>query len=1145
MFSHSAGEAGYEFSLTTKPWIPFPLLIALILLGEALCADRAYALTVDQARENCRGSVGRPIVQACMGRGGGDLEACRALATPRVRACVESALKAANGRANVPVAVPSEAAPREPGDTSSSLAADIQQARFVPPPRTIADVTAILDGEKPDVNKINELKARADGAIPTTASREELARFYYDRGNARAQLGRLSESIADANKAIEDGRGAVDAYLMGRLAQFAGLQYSAAGEPKEALAVFSRQIREANVPGAKGILFGGYRQISAILIKMGDIPQAESYLRRNIAIIQEMRTSGHPRVRSAYAVVGQSWEADVENNRAIIFEARGQFHEAEASYRLAEQRRRASIKGLLSIRNPIPISQLLQGADIMVLGQARMKARQGKLVEAEADARRALLSRLKDTGKYHPLTPQFVMVLAGVLVEQGRYGEAEKLARVAIEINRTVGVSHDAQSTAQMLSQLGTILSFQRKTREAVVVYAELDDAIAKWEPQRRQGFEINNGRIYSLYAAGRLNAGIEAAQALLKRESSRVGENHFDAAAARGILAIGYMRAGRGGDAVREFNAAIPILMTAARESADDDDTTVVAGRSQQLRQVVEAYISLLARGTKDDSSNTAAETFNLVDSIRGHSVQQALSASSARVTARDPALAELVRAEQDLSKQVNAQLGTLNNVLALPSSERDEKGVQAANRLIGSLRAERDKKRAEIGRRFPSYADLMDPKPPSLATIRNTLKQDEAFVSFYFGRDGSFVWAVPKDGPVAFASIAATAGEIETTVRTLREALEPQAAMVSDIPPFDITLAHELYRLLLVPVEAGWKSAKNLIVVTNGALGLLPLSLLPTAPANLTQGGGPLFAEYRAIPWLARTHAVTVVPSVAAFRTLRQLPKGSDTREPMIGFGDPIFSKAQAEKAAEHGSGVPIQLATTTTRGMPLQRRSSAQFEGIDSAELALLPRLPDTAEELKSIALALEADPSKVLKLGVTANERTVKTADLSHYKIIVFATHGLVPGELNGLTQPALALSAPDVAGVEGDGLLTMEEILALKLDADWVVLSACNTGTGAGAGAEAASGLGRAFFYAGTRALLVTNWSVHSQSARELTTDLFRRQAADPHLSRGQALRQAMNALIDGGEFRDEQGKAVFSYAHPLFWAPYTVIGDGG
>jgi CHAT domain-containing protein len=124
-------------------------------------------------------------------------------------------------------------------------------------------------------------------------------------------------------------------------------------------------------------------------------------------------------------------------------------------------------------------------------------------------------------------------------------------------------------------------------------------------------------------------------------------------------------------------------------------------------------------------------------------------------------------------------------------------------------------------------------------------------------------------------------------------------------------------------------------------------------------------------------------------------------------------------------------------------------------------------------------------------------------------------------------------------------LTMEEILALKLDADWVVLSACNTGAGSGEGAEAASGLGRAFFYAGTRAILVTNWSVHSQSAKELVSDLFKRQADDPKLTRAEALRQAMNALMDGPGYVGSDGKAEFAYAHPLFWAPYTIIGDGG
>jgi CHAT domain-containing protein len=485
-----------------------------------------------------------------------------------------------------------------------------------------------------------------------------------------------------------------------------------------------------------------------------------------------------------------------------------------------------------------------------------------------------------------------------------------------------------------------------------------------------------------------------------------------------------------------------------------------------------------MLARNS-GSAGEIGEETFALADAVRGHSVQQALAASSARAAAKDPALAELVRKEQDLSKQVNAQLGMLNNVLSLSSAERDEKGVQAINVSINGLRTERNRARQEINQKFPAYADLVSPKSPAVSEIRTTLADGEAMLSFYFGQNGSFVWAVPKTGPVAFAAITTPSGEIESKIRKLREALEPQAAMISDIPPFDLKLAYEIYSLLLKPVESGWKPAKNLIVVTNGALGLLPLSLLPTAPAEAAQEDDPLFSGYRNIPWLARTHAVTTVPSAAALRTLRQLPAGKPGRGELIAFGDPYFNKEQQAEAelAE----TKIQLADAggnVTRGVPLKRRNSPKLEGVDSAELGLLPRLPDTAEELKSIALALQADPSKVLYLGKNATESSVKTMNLSGFKFLAFATHGLVPGELNGLTQPALALSSPSVTGEAGDGLLTMEEILGLKLDADWVVLSACNTGAGAGAGAEAASGLGRAFFYAGTRALLVTNWSVH-------------------------------------------------------------------
>lgn len=1097
----------------------------------------ASAASFEQIVESCRAAM-RPQVHACMQgkRGTGDREsnlaACRGAVKATVQDCVRrETQRAAAGK-------PPPAAPKPETAASPKEAGHVPTA-FIAPPRTIADITAILDNERPDAAKIAELKADADAAPPKSASVADLAQFYYDRGNARALLARNKEALADGLKALEVGKGAIEFRQVWRISQFVGLQYIAIGDPKQAVSVFQSMVRQSDQPGARGGVINASRTLAQILVSMGDVSQADAYARRVAVLVQEARGSPHPRWRKSYAVNGTSWESDADAARALIFNARGQYREAEAAYRRAESFRRASLKDLDKYDYPPPPEQILLAADSNLLSIAHVKAKQGRLSEAEADARRALLGVLKNQGKYNPSTPKFIVGLADVLVEQGRYAEADKLMRAALDVQRVLGIGDDSPVSASILSHLGNVLILQRKGKQAALVYAQLEKAIAQWPPQRRDVFLLNGSRITALYASGQVEAGIAAAQELVKRQVARVGENHFDAASAHGTLAIGYARAGRDGEAIRELKAAIPIMMAGSRENADDD-STLVAARSQRLQAVVETYIGLLAR-RPNPSSEVAVETFALADAVRGHSVQQALTASSARTVAKDPALAELVRNEQDLGKQINAQLGALNNALALPSGERDEKGIGAINATIEQLRANREKARQEINRRFPSYADLVDPKPPSVEQIKATLRPGEALLSFYFGQGSSFVWAVPKEGHVALATVPITSLELEAKVRKLREALDPQATTLSDIPAFDLRLAYELYSLLLKPVEEDWKPAKSLIMVTNGALGLLPLSLLPTAPTEIADSD-PSFTAYKAVPWLARTHAVTIVPSAAALRTLRALPPGKLTRDKLIGFGDPLFSKQQAEEAAKP---IHVAEAESATRGLRIQRRSSPQLEGVDSAELAMLPRLPDTAEELRSIAIALEVDPAKALYLGKDANEKTVKSLDLSHFKILAFATHGLVPGELNGLTQPALALSAPDVSDTDGDGLLTMEKILALKLDADWVVLSACNTGTGAGAGAEAASGLGRAFFYAGTRALLVTNWPVHSASARELVSDLFRRQANDPNITRAEALRQAMLALIDGNGYQDEAGRTLFSYAHPLFWAPYTIIGDGG
>jgi CHAT domain-containing protein len=1014
-----------------------------------------------------------------------------------------------------------------------------QAPAFVAPPRTIADITAILDQEKPDPKVAAQMRAEADAKPPANTGRGELAKFHYKRCIARSALGDFRAAVADCEKAVEYADNSVDALELGRIRQGLALQYGALGDPKKGLQVLLKSAQIFDVKGGRrGFLFNIHWQIVQRYSQLGDFSQAEIYVRKNQSLIAEAR--GWP----TYAGFRRaSWESDVEFSRAYLYEARGQFVEAEATYRRAEMLRRESMRLLNTYEGmPPPRDQLEQVNDFLVASQGRMKARQGRIAEGEADVRRALLSRLKATGKYNLRTTNYIGFLSNMLVEQGRFAEAEQLTRRQIEIQQSLGVPKDSQNYASVLNQLASILNLQNRWTDAAQVYAELDQATRSWEPARREGLVVNSAHIATLYNTNNLTAGIAAAERLLARQKTRFGEQHVDTALTRGLLGIGYARASRDADALREFKLAVPILMARSRET-DDDDPTTTAAREQRAQVVVEAYVALLARMGPAAGADPAGESFRLIDTIRGRSVQRALTASSARAAAQNPALAELVRKSQDLEKQIGAQLGLLNNVLALPPEARDDKALKTLQADIDKLRTARDAAKRELASKFRDYAGLIEPAPPSADDIRAVMRADEAFLSFYFGREASFVWAVPKTGPIAFAAIAVSLGALESTVAKLRAALEPNAAMVSDIPPFDVALAHELYTQILKPVEAGWRPAKNLIVATNGALGLLPLGLLPTAQVAVKPDTDVYFSGYRDVPWLARTHAVTLVPSAAALRTLRQLPPGSDKRERMIGFGDPIFSKEQASAAAQPNGAQ--QVAQTATRGMPLVRRAAPQTQGVNSAQLGLLPRLPDTADELKSIALALQTDPSKVLNLGMAANEETVKKTDLSKFRIIVFATHGLVPGELDGLHQPALALSAPDVAGVSGDGLLTMEEILALKLDADWVVLSACNTGAGAGAGAEAASGLGRAFFYAGTRAILVTNWSVHSQSARELVSDLFRRQAADSNITRGEALRAAMMAMLDGAGFTDDKGKTLFSYAHPLFWAPYTIIGDGG
>ena len=422
-----------------------------------------------------------------------------------------------------------------------------------------------------------------------------------------------------------------------------------------------------------------------------------------------------------------------------------------------------------------------------------------------------------------------------------------------------------------------------------------------------------------------------------------------------------------------------------------------------------------------------------------------------------------------------------------------------------------------------------LSNPLPLKAKEMQALLSDQEALVLFAVAEKESYVFAMTRDR-VDWKSLPLGAEALSQKVAAFRRGLDVGKASDASGKSglFDLALANELYGTLLAPVEALVKDKPSLLVVPSGALTALPFHLLVTEkPAAAIPD---TFDGYRDAAWLLKRQAVSVLPSAASLKTLRVVARKEESTKPMTGFGDPLFNP-DAKPADGQRS--------TKTAARSLATGAYTDFwqgAGVDRARLAgALAQLPDTADELNAVAKDLGVAASDI-HLGEDASETTVKRAPLADYGIVYFATHGLVAGDVKGVAEPSLVLSIPKAPTDFDDGLLTASEVAQLKLNADWVVLSACNTIAGDKPGAEALSGLARSFFYAGARALLVSHWAVNSEAATRLSISTFDRLKADPKLGRAEALRQAMLAYLnDTSSPRN---------AYPAFWAPFALIGEG-
>jgi CHAT domain-containing protein len=713
--------------------------------------------------------------------------------------------------------------------------------------------------------------------------------------------------------------------------------------------------------------------------------------------------------------------------------------------------------------------------------------------------------------------------LATLLYATNRLSEAEPLMRRALAIDeKSFGPDHP--DVARDLNNLAVLLQDMNRHAEA--------------EPLMRRALAI---------------------------DEQSFGPDHPKVAGALNNLATLLEDRGHWLEAVPLRRKAKPI-MTGAHVGSEPErgglGKAVLAQHTGDLR----AYTRALYRAGASDSANLA-EGFEVAQWALQNDAADALSAMALRFTKGSQELAKLVRERQDLQGAREAAYRSLD----ITAGKADAKGAEAARAAIADIKGRLAEKQAMLTQAFPDYAELADPKPLQVADAQALLGEGEALVLFLdlpqFSKvpGETIVFALTKT-EARWTSVSLDSSALRERVAALRCGLDKGAwrdadrqkcrdltgaepsfdsysEAIPDTLPFDLARASALYRNLFGGIE-DLILGKRLLIVPSGALTQLPFEVLVTAKPDETPKG---LKAYEKAAWLGQPQAITILPSVGSLKALRAA-KASEAPEPFAGFGNPLLTGADGtdksawakQECSKPATAKPGRIASIAASSASLFRGGAVNVE-----DLRRQPPLPETADELCAVGRELgvpEAGLNKVVHLGEKATVTQVKalsqSSELARARVVHFATHGLLAGETamfaKAKAEPALLLTPPAQASEDDNGLLTASEVAQLNLNADWVVMSACNTAAGSADGAEALSGLARAFFYAGARALLVSHWYVDSEAAVAITTGAVNAMKKEPQTGRAEALRRAEADLIKrGGRF-----------AHPSVWAPFVLVGNG-
>jgi CHAT domain-containing protein/tetratricopeptide (TPR) repeat protein len=829
----------------------------------------------------------------------------------------------------------------------------------------------------------------------------------------------------------------------------------------------------------------------------GRLQEADQLARRTLAIREKALGPDHPDVAASL------------NNLALVFSREGR--EAEAEGLLA--RALAIQEKAFGAAHPTVATALNNLAETWM--------RLGRSQEAEQLFRKSLTVREKSLGPTHLDVAVSLDNLVALLGNGDRYAEADPLARRSLAIREAaLGGSHPL--LASSLNNLAVVLDSTGRPQEA--------------EPLLKRAL---NMRLQALGDAHPdvINSFVNLGAHYLDVKDWRQAHDAYARAAA-----------------IQNSRRATEFSEEKGRgDLKAHDETNPFPGL------IVAAY-NLASASNGGQASVLRSQAFEAAQWIGDEKAARAIAGMSARIAKGGGDLAARVRERQDLDAQAIAADKMLVAALSQADGARNKAAEQAlrarASSIAGQIRQLDDLIRTQ----FPDYSALATKAPISIEEVQKQLRPNEALLLFTTTLRFTFVWTVTRSD-VRWHAADIGEKQLADTVSILRCGLDAEAWLekTSTCPeklglkrplaareplPFDQERALALYQALLGPVARDL-DGKELILVPSGPLAMLPFGVLLTDKPAPDAGKDRANADLSKAPWLIKRFATTVLPSVSSLKALRQIAQKSRASKPFLGVGNPLLdgdgrsdlavARARLTRQIQNCAAIPAQATQVAQRGL---RTVTALSGGTaDIEQLRRQMPLPETALELCAVANSFAPVKGDVY-LGNSATETKIRTlsesGDLAKYRILHFATHGALAGQVNGSIEPGLILSPPPAATPADDGYLSSSEISGLKLDADWVVLSACNTAGGQASNSEAFSGLARAFFYAGSRALLVSHWAVSSDAAVAITTGTIDAMKAGPDVGRAEALRRSLSALIaKGGE-----------NAQPAMWAPFVLVGIG-